>query len=519
MKKMTACIITLFAHSMLYSQTIPIELKQNDFVQGKLIQLAAQPLSLSITFPDKSSRQLVQNVFGEQEFMFKSEQTGTAIFSIFSNGQQVSNDDFKLKIERHLPAHQQIAKMPIENAQLATLQQQIQQNPKHKTALIDTFWRKAEQEGTPLIEKLDERQSRITFLWRGAKQNVRIWGGVSTNHDFMEQFEQSDLWYKSYIVSNDTLVEYRLAPDVPMLPLDEHIQRRALLATVQADPLNKTPYFEKARQNTSNTDKFNYYSLLKLPNAPKQQYLTENPYNVKGNVKELIFADKTLANKRRLFVYLPANFDVKQFYPILYLFDGVEYMERVPTVTILDNMIAQEVIPLTIAVFIENPSNESRSVELTANPIFTKVLAERLVPFVEKNLQLNIKERVIGGSSYGGLATAYTVLSYSNIFNKALILSGSFWWHPQGTQPEQSNYIATQFVQKEKLPICFFMSAGRYESDKSKILETSRHLKDVLLAKGYPVTYIEQSTAHGYLAWQGLISEGLKYLLNKDDCH
>ncbi|MDY2946739.1 MAG: hypothetical protein SOS93_02695 [Mannheimia varigena] len=49
-------------------------------------------------------------------------------------------------------------------------------------------------------------------------------------------------------------------------------------------------------------------------------------------------------------------------------------------------------------------------------------------------------------------------------------------------------------------------------------METSRHLKDVLLAKGYPVTYMEQSTSHGYLAWQGLISEGLKALLGKGAC-
>ncbi len=68
------------------------------------------------------------------------------------------------------------------------------------------------------------------------------------------------------------------------------------------------------------------------------------------------------------------------------------------------------------------------------------------------------------------------------------------------------------------MPVCFFISAGFYESGRANILETSRHLKDVLLAKGYPVTYMEQSTSHGYLAWQGLISDGLKALLGKEAC-
>ncbi|MGF7453214.1 alpha/beta hydrolase-fold protein [Pasteurella bettyae] len=520
MNKIIACILTFFASSMLYANNLTIELKQNDFVQGKLTQLAEQPLSLFIIFPDQSTRLLAQNVFGEQDFMFKSEQSGTATFSVLSNEQNVADQDFKLVIEKHIPVSQQIAKpKTIENALLSELSQQIAKIPEKQTALLEDFWQKVKQIGTPLIEPLNEQQSRVTFLWRGAKQNVRIWGGVSTEHDFMEHLGNTDLWYKSYIVPNDTLVEYRFAPDVPTLPVDEYTQRRALLSTAQADPLNKTPYFEKIEQNIHNTDQFNYYSILKLPNAPTQYYLIEEQHSAKGTMQEWVFNSSKLGNKRRLFVYLPQNFKVENHYPILYFFDGVEYTARVPTKTILDNMIAQGIIPPTIAVFIENPSNESRQIELSANPTFTEVLAEELVPFVEKTIRVKAKERIVGGSSYGGLAAAYTVLNYSNVFNKALILSGSFWWHPKGTPSAQSHYIAHEFVTKEKLPLCFFISAGFYESGKSTILETSRHLKDVLLAKDYPVTYLEQSTAHGYLAWQGSISEGLKALLGQDACH
>ncbi|AJE08218.1 hypothetical protein [Mannheimia haemolytica] len=54
MKKTTACILTFLVSSVLYANNITIELKQNDFVQGKLIQKAQQPLSLSIIFPAKA---------------------------------------------------------------------------------------------------------------------------------------------------------------------------------------------------------------------------------------------------------------------------------------------------------------------------------------------------------------------------------------------------------------------------------------------------------------------------------
>src|SRR5256885_10005429 len=41
------------------------------------------------------------------------------------------------------------------------------------------------------------------------------------------------------------------------------------------------------------------------------------------------------------------------------------------------------------------------------------------------------------------------------------------------------------------------------------ILETNRHLADVLRAKGYEVTQAEHETSHDYLQWQGSLACGL----------
>ena len=63
----------------------------------------------------------------------------------------------------------------------------------------------------------------------------------------------------------------------------------------------------------------------------------------------------------------------------------------------------------------------------------------------------------------------------------------------------------------------FYMDAGSFEVDTSggggAILEPSRHMRDVLLAKGYQVHYRENVGGHDYLSWRGSLADGLIALL------
>src|SRR5262245_49022616 len=79
----------------------------------------------------------------------------------------------------------------------------------------------------------------------------------------------------------------------------------------------------------------------------------------------------------------------------------------------------------------------------------------------------------------------------------------ALWWAP-GQDPDvfhsrsgdlEPNWVARQFIRSPKLPLRFFIEAGLFENDiwgsGGQILEQSRHLRDVLLAKGYEVHYQE----------------------------
>jgi enterochelin esterase family protein len=73
--------------------------------------------------------------------------------------------------------------------------------------------------------------------------------------------------------------------------------------------------------------------------------------------------------------------------------------------------------------------------------------------------------------------------------------------------------MSRKFIASPKLPLRFYIDAGAFEFDSNGtgggILETSRNMRDVLLAKGYEVHYQQFVGGHDYLSWRGTLADGL----------
>lgn len=508
-----------FSASHSYATT-SIYVKEGDFIKGELISPSLQAVGLSVKFTNHTTRRLLHNVVGSREFVFKAESDGEAQFIVTEVGSKQATHHYQLRISQHIPLTQQIA-LPerLQSPTMQALAERLRQarDIALKRQLSEDFWRQRQKEGTPLIERSENSEyNLVTFLWRGAKNNVILWGAPSFDHEPLQRLENSDIWFKTFELRKDTLISYGFAPDVPTLPLDKIQQRRALLATLQADPLNRRSY----PLNIDGLDKFNYRSVLALENAPTQPYV--NNYGAKqGQLTTHEFHSELLGNTRRIFIYSPPDFELQKTQPLLlFFFDGKEYTEKVPTPRILDNMIADNRIPSAVAIFIDNPTDDSRNTELPPNPLFARMLAEELYPWVTEklNIRTDSAHTALIGSSYGGLAAAYTAAQYPNRFGNVLAMSGSFWWRQIDTPNSENNYIARLYAAMPTLPVRFFLSAGRYEAARNgefDILNRSRHLKDVLIAKGYSVTYNEYATDHSYFTWQGILSDGLSALFGK----
>lgn len=72
------------------------------------------------------------------------------------------------------------------------------------------------------------------------------------------------------------------------------------------------------------------------------------------------------------------------------------------------------------------------------------------------------------------------------------------------------------FLERPKLPLRFYMDAGAKEIDLNgkgfDLLTSGRHLRDILLAKGYEVHWQQFRGGHDYLSWRGTLADGLMVL-------
>jgi enterochelin esterase family protein len=75
-----------------------------------------------------------------------------------------------------------------------------------------------------------------------------------------------------------------------------------------------------------------------------------------------------------------------------------------------------------------------------------------------------------------------------------------------------------QFVTSARVPVRFYCEVGLRERSGGGIdmVSCNRHMRDVLLLKGYEVSYAEFSGGHDYLCWRGSLADGLLSLIGNE---
>lgn len=400
---------------------------------------------------------------------------------------------------------------------IQTLKREIESG---RTAALAEFWQEMMRQGTPLVEPFIGQNTLrlVTFLWRGTPDlhNVVVLDGIA-GEDFianqLTHLPDTDVWYKTFLARSDVHTVYSFSPNDPLLAEGEAGWVEHFVSGFVLDPLNPHTLFDEA-------------SILRLPDAPPEPWITTRPESPIGEITKHQFHSEILGNERTVWIYAPPSYTPNSGpYGWLLLFDGGYYLSM-PVATILDNLLADGLIPPLIGILVGNAEG-MRTHELTCNPRLCDCITQELLPWVRSQYQLSNdpSQTVIGGFSYGGLTATYTALCHNEIFGNVLSQSGCFWWMPgyddKLVVPVEAEYgwIIRQFVKAPRLRLHFHLDVGRLETSNkpggvhANILIANRHLRDVLEAKGHPVHYVEVSGGHDLIGWRIAFPDALVALI------
>jgi enterochelin esterase-like enzyme len=502
-------------------QSYAIQLNTADYVAGLLDQHGRT--DLTILAPDGSP---VRHFPGQPEdgkslWVFIADTPGTYRIEVTTTATQPVS--YELTLNQVLSLDERLKPKPWQDPNPSPRIDALRKQAASGNADINAFWKQVTAEGTPLVESIenDPHHQLVTFLWRGTSETRNVFpvgsfkiGGRYPMDYVFHQIPLTDVWYLTVRLPTGARFTYGLSENDPLVFNGFQPER---YATTQVDPLN--PHRWGCAPDAT---RYDCESMAEIKGAVPQHWIIKNSGVAAGTVVKQKIHSELLKNDHNLSIYLPAGYKANATpYDVVVIFDESAYLTKVPTPVILDNLIADSKIPPTVAVLIANPSQESRNEELTPNPKFADFLAKELIPWTHAhyNVTGDPGKTVVAGSSLGGLAAAYAGYKHPEVFTNVLCQSGSFWWASDhsGAIPDgvitETGWMAKQFIASSKLPLRFYLDAGSFEFDSNGtgggILETSRDMRDVLLAKGYEVHYQQFVGGHDYLSWRGTFADGL----------
>ncbi|MEO8698753.1 MAG: alpha/beta hydrolase-fold protein [Kofleriaceae bacterium] len=379
------------------------------------------------------------------------------------------------------------------------------------TAEVASFWTDLKGKA-PIVEPYPGHADEVlvSFVTRATTPYVAMIGGTDFREKPMVRIPDTELWYLTVRMPADSRFDYAfIAADGPADYLSPF------------QPRGNDPRFAKKATDPNNPRTHFDMSRAELPAAPPQPWIVAKPEVPKGKLEERKLESAVLKESRRIGIYTPAGYDPKQTYPLLIVFDGEVYgLEPgalMPTPTILDNLIAAKKIPAMVAVLVASQGVRDR--DLPGSLPFSQFVATELVPKLRADFHAGLTpaQTIITGSSFGGLCSTFTAFHHSDVIGNVLSQSGSYQWRP-GTfdtdlpLSDEPGVLVREIAKSPKLPIRFYLDAGRFEQD---LLALNRQMRDVLVAKGYPVTYAEYSGGHDYELWRGTIADGVIALTAK----
>lgn len=368
------------------------------------------------------------------------------------------------------------------------------------------------EEGSPLIEDTDDAAHRLVTLMYESESDirqVRVFGQLT--HDSsraadavqpsqqMHRIPGTDLWGLTFCARTDLRTTYRIMAcmDDPS-PID-------LLSGARADPLNPrttlaTPETEPPRIIGMHTPD----SIIELYDAPYARPLPNE--NDGPSWTRHWFRSECLDNTRRVWTWSPRAAPQG----VLIVHDGYDWSQRSHLLTLVEEQMSAGALPPLLVVAVETLRGLSTR-ELGCDETFTDAIVSELIPWIGDRWPLPDDRRrwILSGQSWGGLNVMFTALRHSEAVGTVISQSGSFWY-PFATDPDsfgEYGWLIEQFRDAAPSPMRIHLQVGSLEGH---MVTVNRHMRDVLWAKGYDLTWTETNDNHSWYSWQFSLLDGLR---------
>jgi enterochelin esterase family protein len=353
------------------------------------------------------------------------------------------------------------------------------EEPSKRSAIVDSFMIAQKPKGFPI-----STDSMAYFVYRGKVDSaIAVTGDYtqwSATGDAMSNVSATDLFYTGRKFEPDARIDYKFIKDGNWIldPLNGHIVSGG----------------------------FGRNSELAMPSYLQPATIRYDPAIPHGTLSTFVFTSSSTGDSRKVTVYLPPHYDSSSLrYPSIYVHDGPDYLSLASMADVLDNLIEAKQTRPIIGVFIPSGADRAGEYRLAKISQFTKMIVKELVPYVDSVYRTDARASGRGtmGSSDGGHIAMFLAVNNPGTFG----LVG-------GQSSTITDLIREPVRTGPKIPVKFYIDVGTYDisSESFRLLQLNREFRDLLVRKGYAVTYAEYHEGHSWGNWRAHTGDILRTL-------
>lgn len=318
----------------------------------------------------------------------------------------------------------------------------------------------------------------------------------------MQKLEGTTLWHLTSEFEHDDLLDYLLAIDDPMTPLQTE---RDIIGRIErhwrVDPLNTT------RMNTAQMN----VSVLRMAGARPFPDWTKL-YQVKhGKLREHFISSVQLGfANRKVWVYTPPGYDenASEIYPLMIFADGQWCIGPLQIPHMADALIKHGRMQPVIIAMVQSGDQKDRIKTYVSNDRHYSFLLTELLPFLQTQYRLDSANLGVGGVAVSAIAAAHAALKNPAVFSHLVMVSPPLG---RGIAQDKLRLYAERFENAAVLPKRIFQSVGRYET-RSRFYLPAQVLHTILEKRDdIDYQYIEIGSGHGLVAFRAVLPEALAW--------